>query len=79
MEPLVFAAGSALLSRQIVEGMKEKNWIKSRTMFLVANFVVNFIAAIIWASSTGVALSGVFVWGVAQAVGSSIYHDFKTI
>ena len=79
MESLTYAAGSALIARQIVEELKDRGHLRSRTMYLAANFAVNFGLAISWAFLDGKSIEASFVWGVAQAVGSALYHDVKTI
>jgi len=78
MEPFAYAAGSVILTRQIVEELKERGVLKSRTLTLIANFVINIGLAVSWAFLDGTSIEASFVWGIAQAVGSALYHDAKT-
>lgn len=74
-----YAAGSALLSHQIVEQLKEKGYLKNKMVILLSSFLCNFALAIGWAIFDGNPLSQSLFYGVAQAVASSLYHDFKTM
>ena len=81
IDTFAYVTGSSLLTRQIVEALKNsenpKLKIHGKLFPILASLVINFVLSVGWAAFDGKSIDSAFVYAVLQAVISSIYHDIK--
>ena len=77
IDTLAFVAGSSLVTRQVVEYLKDKGWIHGKLLPIASSIVINSALAVGWAALEGVTIDRVFVYAVVQTVISTVYHDIK--
>ena len=72
-----FVAGSAILTRQIVQELKEKNWLRSGIITLLASIAINTLLALCWAFYEGYEINVTVVAAVFQVIVSTYYQEYK--
>ncbi len=72
-----FIGVSGIATREIIEFMKEKEWLTNGLMFLATSFLVNGILALGWAYFNGYQINIAGISAVFQILVSVYFQEYK--
>jgi len=77
MDTTAMVTASAIVTRSIIKELKDRGWLPSGILTLVASFVINTIIAFGWSVLDGATPSVSLARGLGSMVLSALYNDIS--
>ena len=77
MDTVALVTGSALVTRQVVQELRDRGYIKSGSMTLLASFLINSVLAFAWGVANGAEPTVALARAIGQMALSAVYNDWK--